>query len=72
MDDQGHELDVQAMMARINDLEQRAIHLQLPTAYDSSLYTMRLHIRLIRSHLQSILANGTLHGAESDRLSGRR
>ena len=53
-------------------VEQRAIHLQLPTAYDSSLYTMRLHIGLIRSHLESILANGTSNGKESDQSSARR
>jgi hypothetical protein len=59
MESQAHELDGPAMMARIDQLEQRAIHLRLPTAYDSSLYTMRLHIGLLRSHLQSILANDT-------------
>jgi TRAP-type uncharacterized transport system substrate-binding protein len=62
MEDQIHELDAPTMMARINELEQRAIHLRLPTAYDSSLYTMRLHIGLLRSHLDSILANDTFHG----------
>jgi len=59
MEDQTHELDAPAMMARIDQLEQRAIHLKLPTAYGSSLYTMRLHLGLIRSHLESLQANDT-------------
>ncbi len=72
MEDQIHELDAPTMMARINELEQRAIHLRLPTAYDSSLYTMRLHIGLLRSHLDSIVANDTLHGSDNDQSSARR
>ena len=44
MEVQAHELDARAMMAKIDQLEQRAIHLQIPTAYGSSLYTMRVHI----------------------------
>jgi hypothetical protein len=57
MEDQPHDLDAPAMMARIDQLEQRVIHLPLPTSYDSSLYTVRMHIGLLRSHLKSILAN---------------
>ena len=57
MEVQAHELDARAIMAKIDQLEQRAIHLQLPIAYGSSLYTMRVHIGLIRSHLESILTN---------------
>jgi hypothetical protein len=72
MEDQADGLDAPAMMARINQLEQRAIHLRLPTAYDSSLYTMRLHIGLIRSHLESILANETIRSAENTQSSARR
>ena len=72
MEDQIHELDAPTMMARINELEQRAIHLRLPTAYDSSLYTMRLHIGLLRSHLDSIVANDTLHGSDNDQSPARR
>jgi TRAP-type uncharacterized transport system substrate-binding protein len=67
MEDEAHELDAAAMIARIDQLEQRAIHLRLPTAYDSSLYTMRLHIGLIRSHLESILADETSHSMEGAR-----
>lgn len=57
MEDHARALDVSAMTAKINKLEQRAIHLRLPSAYDSSLYTMRVHMGLLRSHLQSILEN---------------
>ena len=57
MEDQAHALDAPAMMARIDQLEQRTIHLRVPTSYDGSLYTMRIHIGLLRSHLKSILAN---------------
>ena len=72
MEDQAHGLDAPTIMARINQLEQRAIHLRLPTAYDSSIYTMRLHIGLIRSHLESILANETIRSAENTQSSARR
>jgi TRAP-type uncharacterized transport system substrate-binding protein len=71
MEDQAHDLDAPAMMARIDDLEQRAIHLRLPTSYDSSLYTARLHIGLLRSHLDSILANETSRSADNDQSSAR-
>jgi TRAP-type uncharacterized transport system substrate-binding protein len=59
MEEHAHELDAPAMMARIDQLEQRAIHLRVPTSYDSSLYAARIHIDLIRSHLRSILASET-------------
>lgn len=72
MENEADELDAPAMMARIDQLEQRAIHLKLPTAYGSSLYTMRLHLGLIRTHLQSLLANELPHGADSDPSSARR
>src|SRR5262249_44236895 len=48
-----------------DQLEQRAIHLQIPTAYGSSLYTMRVHIGLIRSHLESILTNENIQREET-------
>jgi hypothetical protein len=57
MEDKSQELDASAMTAKIDQLEQRAIRLRLPNAYDSSLYTMRVHIGLLRSHLESILSN---------------
>ena len=60
MEDRIHELDASTMKAQIDQIEQRAIHLRLPGAYDSSLYTMRVHIGLLRSHLESILSNETI------------
>jgi NMT1-like family len=69
MEEQGHELDAPAMMAKIDQLEQRAIHLKLPTSYDSSLYTARMHIGLLRLHLRSILANEAPGNADNDRSS---
>jgi hypothetical protein len=56
MEDQA-ELDAPGLAAKIDELEQRAMHLRLPGAYDSSLYTMRVHIGLLRSHLESALSN---------------
>ena len=72
MEGQTHELDAPAMMAKIDQLEQRAIHLRLPTSYDSSLYTMRLHIGLIRSHLESMLANETTQRERNSQFSPGR
>jgi TRAP-type uncharacterized transport system substrate-binding protein len=57
MEDETHDLDAPAVMARIDELEQRAIHLRLPSSYDSALYTVRVHMGLLRSHLGSIVAN---------------
>jgi TRAP-type uncharacterized transport system substrate-binding protein len=57
MEDKSQQLDAPAIRAKIDELEQRAIHLRLPNAYHSSLYTMRVHIGLLRSHLESILSN---------------
>lgn len=64
MEDQAQELDASAIQAQIEQIEQRAIHLQLPGAYDSSLYTMRVHIGLLRSHLESILSNENIRRNE--------
>ena len=52
MEDQA-ELDAHGLAAKIDELEQRVMRLRLPGAYDSSLYTMRVHIGLLRSHLES-------------------
>jgi TRAP-type uncharacterized transport system substrate-binding protein len=57
MEDHVQALDVSAMTAKIDKLEQSAIHLRLPSSYNSALYTMRIHIGLLRSHLRSILEN---------------
>src|SRR6516164_2798042 len=59
MEDEAHRVDAPAVIARIDELEQRAIHLRLPTSYESSLYMVRMHIGLLRSHLQSIVADKT-------------
>jgi hypothetical protein len=72
MEDQAHDLDASAMITRIDQLERRAIHLRLPTSYDSSLYEVRIHIGLLRSHLKSILANETPRSAENDHSSARK
>ena len=72
MEDEAHDLDAPAMMARIDELEQRAMHLRLPTSYDSSLYTVRMHIGLLRSHLRAVLANEAPPSAENDQSSARR
>ena len=57
MEDKAQRLDASTMRAEIDQLEQRAIRLRLPNAYDSSLYNVRVHIGLLRSHLESILLN---------------
>ena len=57
MEDHAQPLDVSAMTAKIDKLEHSAIHLRLPSSYDSALYTMRIHMGLLRSHLESILEN---------------
>jgi TRAP-type uncharacterized transport system substrate-binding protein len=66
MEDQAQELDASAMTAKIDQLEQRAMHLRLPSAYDSLLYTMRVHIGLLRSHLESILSNKDIRREEKE------
>jgi TRAP transporter TAXI family solute receptor len=72
MEDEAHDLDAPAVIARIDELEQRAIHLRLPTSYESSLYMVRMHIGLLRSHLQSIVANETPSVANDEQSSARR
>ncbi len=62
MDHPARALSLAAMMATIDQLEERAIHLKVPTAYDSSLYTLREHIGLIRSHLEALRANEAPRG----------
>jgi TRAP-type uncharacterized transport system substrate-binding protein len=46
---QGHDSD--ALIAKLNQLDQRANHLRLPTAYASMLYMLRAHIDLVRERL---------------------
>ena len=45
--------DVDAMVAKLDQLDERANHLQLPRVYASMLYTLRMHINLVRSRLAS-------------------
>jgi TRAP transporter TAXI family solute receptor len=68
-DDEASALDAPAMMARIDELERRAMRLKVPTSYDGSLYAARLHIGLIRSHLDSILANEASRDADGEQSS---
>ncbi len=69
MEDKSRRLDASAMKAKIDQLEQRAIRARIPNAYDSSLYTMRVHIGLLRSHLESILSDEKIQreGSQSPR-----
>ena len=47
--DQGH--DANAINAQLDQIDQRANRLRLPTVYASMLYTLRSHINLVRSRL---------------------
>ena len=47
----GHDSDV--MIAKLDRLDERANRLRLPRVYASMLYTMRMHINLVRSRLAS-------------------
>lgn len=51
MEDQGPEFDANALNAKLDQIDQRANHLQLPNVYASSLYTLRSHIDLVRTRL---------------------
>jgi TRAP-type uncharacterized transport system substrate-binding protein len=44
-------VDANALNTKLNEIDQRANHLQLPTVYSSSLYTLRSHIDLVRTRL---------------------
>jgi hypothetical protein len=46
---QGHDSD--ALIAKLDRLDQRANHLRLPTTYESMLYLLRAHIDLVRERL---------------------
>jgi len=54
MEVQGTEFDAKALNAKLDELDQQANHLQLPTVYASSLYTLRSHIDLVRTRLATI------------------
>jgi len=51
METQGPEFDANALNAKLDQIDQRANHLQLPNVYASSLYTLRSHIDLVRTRL---------------------
>ena len=51
---QGTKFEAEALNAKLDQLDQQANHLQLPTVYASSLYTLRSHIDLVRTRLATI------------------
>jgi TRAP-type uncharacterized transport system substrate-binding protein len=51
MEAAGHGYDANIINGNLDQLEQRANRLRLPTAYASMLYTLRMHIGLIRNHI---------------------
>jgi hypothetical protein len=51
MEAQGPEFDANALNAKLDQIDQRAKDLQLPTVYASNLYTLRSHIDLVRTRL---------------------
>ncbi len=48
---EGYGHDADAMIAKLDQLDERANHLRLPRVYASMLYTLRVHINLVRSRL---------------------
>lgn len=51
METQGEACDTAALHAKLDQIDQRANHLELPTVYASNLYTLRSHIDLVRARL---------------------
>ena len=47
------------MLARLNRLEERADHLRVPRAFATLLYTLRLHIGMVRNRLKESARQGT-------------
>jgi TRAP-type uncharacterized transport system substrate-binding protein len=54
METQGPGFDAKALNARLDQIDDRANHLELPTVYASSLYTLRSHVDLVRTRLAKI------------------
>jgi TRAP transporter TAXI family solute receptor len=54
METQGTKIDAGALDAKLDLIDQRANHLELPTVYASSLYTLRSHIDLVRARLSAM------------------
>ena len=52
--EEGTQIDASALNAKLDLIDQRANHLQLPTVYASSLYTLRSHIDLVRTRLAAM------------------
>jgi len=51
MESKGPENDPDTIRARLDQLDQRANQLRLPTIYASMLYTLRSHLNLVRARL---------------------
>src|SRR6516225_3322938 len=51
---QGTDIDRSALSTKLDQIDQRANHLQLPNVYASSLYTLRSHIDLVRTRLRAM------------------
>jgi hypothetical protein len=54
MEGRGTEIDRSALSTKLDLIDQRANHLQLPNVYASSLYTLRSHIDLVRTRLAAM------------------
>ncbi|WP_338157513.1 TAXI family TRAP transporter solute-binding subunit [Bradyrhizobium elkanii] len=50
----GRKIDVSALNAKLDLMDQRANQMQLPNVYASSLYTLRSHIDLVRTRLAAM------------------
>jgi TRAP-type uncharacterized transport system substrate-binding protein len=56
MEAQGPEFDAMALNTKLDQIDDRANHLDLPTVYASNLYTLRSHIDLVRTRLAKMPA----------------
>jgi TRAP-type uncharacterized transport system substrate-binding protein len=54
MEVRGPEFDADALHAKLDQIDQRANHLELPKVYASNLYTLRSHIDLVRTRLAKV------------------
>jgi TRAP-type uncharacterized transport system substrate-binding protein len=54
MEAQGAKIDRSALSTKLDLIDRRANHLQLPNVYASSLYTLRGHIDLVRTRLAAM------------------
>jgi hypothetical protein len=48
------------MLTRLERLEERADHLRVPRAFATLLYTLRIHIGLVRDRLRSRIPQGSV------------